>query len=486
MNRLIKNELIKIFKKKNIYITLLIILGFAILTNCIYKYSTSRTNYESAVYYATEYLDTIREEMENIDLTKPENIPIYIDYKTTIEIADLSKKYESNSWKNNVLQERIRTYVEEKNNYLYGTQKDEQKAQELEVKINELLEKLDSDDWRYFVNLDLEQANEELKNLEEQKENTKDKQQLTEIQNSIENAKIDKQIAEYRINEDIGYGNDYLNQALNLFEYSSKSIIGVNEENLEYRDKLEYNRNLKDREESKYIIENKIDNDKIDTRGILKEFFSQYGLFIIILIVMIAGTIVSEEFNKGTVKLLLIKPYSRGKILLSKYLTMLIMIVFSIVAVVLIELVVGGVIFGFDSLSVPVVEYNFNINQIQTINIFAYLGIQVLAQLPMLILLATLAFALSTIFTNSALAITIALLGYMSPSIINALVIQYKVEFMRYFVTMNWNLSEYMFGNLPSMEGMTMSFSIVVSLVYLIIMLIPTFIIFKKKNIKNI
>ena len=486
MNRLIKNELIKIFKKKNIYITLLIILGFAILTNCIYEYSTSSTNYESAVYYATEYLDTIREEMENIDLTKPENIPIYIDYKTTIEIADLSKKYESNSWKNNVLQERIRTYVEEKNNYLYGTQKDEQKAQELEVKINELLEKLDSDDWRYFVNLDLEQANEELKNLEEQKENTKDKQQLTEIQNSIENAKIDKQIAEYRINEDIGYGNDYLNQALNLFEYSSKSIIGVNEENLEYRDKLEYNRNLKDREESKYIIENKIDNDKIDTRGILKEFFSQYGLFIIILIVMIAGTIVSEEFNKGTVKLLLIKPYSRGKILLSKYLTMLIMIVFSIVAVVLIELVVGGVIFGFDSLSVPVVEYNFNINQIQTINIFAYLGIQVLAQLPMLILLATLAFALSTIFTNSALAITIALLGYMSPSIINTLVIQYKVEFMRYFVTMNWNLSEYMFGNLPSMEGMTMSFSIVVSLVYLIIMLIPTFIIFKKKNIKNI
>ena len=486
MNRLIKNELIKIFKKKNIYITLLIILGFAILTNCIYEYSTSSTNYESAVYYATEYLDTIREEMENIDLTKPENIPIYIDYKTTIEIADLSKKYESNSWKNNVLQERIRTYVEEKNNYLYGTQKDEQKAQELEVKINELLEKLDSDDWRYFVNLDLEQANEELKNLEEQKENTKDKQQLTEIQNSIENAKIDKQIAEYRINEDIGYGNDYLNQALNLFEYSSKSIIGVNEENLEYRDKLEYNRNLKDREESKYIIENKIDNDKIDTRGILKEFFSQYGLFIIILIVMIAGTIVSEEFNKGTVKLLLIKPYSRGKILLSKYLTMLIMIVFSIVAVVLIELVVGGVIFGFDSLSVPVVEYNFNINQIQTINIFAYLGIQVLAQLPIIILLATLAFALSTIFTNSALAITIALLGYMSPSIINTLVIQYKVEFMRYFVTMNWNLSEYMFGNLPSMEGMTMSFSIVVSLVYLIIMLIPTFIIFKKKNIKNI
>ena len=51
----------------------------------------------------------------------------------------------------------------------------------------------------------------------------------------------------------------------------------------------------------------------------------------------------------------------------------------------------------------------------------------------MIILLSTLAFALSTIFTNSALAITIALLGYMAPSIINMLVIQYKVTFMQYF-----------------------------------------------------
>lgn len=100
----------------------------------------------------------------------------------------------------------------------------------------------------------------------------------------------------------------------------------------------------------------------------------------------------------------------------------------------------------------------------------------------MIILLSTLAFALSTIFTNSALAITIALLGYMAPSIINMLVIQYKVTFMQYFVTMNWDLSGYLFGNLPAMEGM----SIITCLIYFLIMIIPTFIIFKKKNIKNI
>ncbi len=79
-------------------------------------------------------------------------------------------------------------------------------------------------------------------------------------------------------------------------------------------------------------------------RGILKIYFSEYGLFIIVMIVMIAGTIVSEEFNKGTIKLLLVRPYSRNKILLSKFITVLIMIIFSILAIVIMELLVGGMI----------------------------------------------------------------------------------------------------------------------------------------------
>ena len=115
-----------------------------------------------------------------------------------------------------------------------------------------------------------------------------------------------------------------------------------------------------------------------------------------------------------------------------------------------------------------------------------YLGIQTLTQLPMIILLGTLAFAISTIFSNSALAITISLLGYMSTSIINQLIIGYNLSYMKYFVTMNWDLSQYLFGNLPSMQGMNITMSIITCIIYLLVMLIPTFIIFKKRNIKNI
>ena len=255
---------------------------------------------------------------------------------------------------------------------------------------------------------------------------------------------------------------------------------------MNYQEKLAYNESLENKEISRYIIENNIDLYKTDTKGMLENFFNEYGIFIIVVIVMIAGTIVSEEFNKGTIKLLLVKPYSRLKILLSKYITTLIILGISLIAFIFMQLIVGGIVFGLDSLSTPVVQYNFNTNQLVELNIFTYLIIQILTQLPMLILLLTLAFALSTIFTNSALAITITLLGYMSPSIINILAIQYNVEIMKYFVTMNWDLSPYLFGGLASMEGMSLGFSILISIVYLLLMIIPTYIIFKKKNIKNI
>ena len=218
----------------------------------------------------------------------------------------------------------------------------------------------------------------------------------------------------------------------------------------------------------------------------LQDFFSQFGILIVVMVVMVAGTIVSEEFNKGTIKLLLVKPYSRSKILAAKFITTMIMIAFVVVVMVVMELLIGGIMFGFDSLSIPVLQYNFNTNSIQSINIFTYLGIQLLTQLPIFILLTTLAFVLGTLFSNSALAITIALLGYMSTSIINQLAISFDIQFLKYFVTMNWDLSQYLFGNLPNMEGMSMPISIIICVVYFLIMVIPTWVVFKKRNIKNI
>ena len=486
MSNLIRNELTKIFKKKGIYITLFVILAFVILTNCIYKYFY---NNSTSSYYSDGYVQYVQQEIAKLDPNKTSDTKMYIDYKTTLDIYEMLKQYEDNSWQEQIITSNVANYISQRNTYLYDAEKDEQKVEEINQQIDEITKRLQNDDWKYFAEEELKEAEETIKALEEERKNTEDKQRLTVLEEEIANSKVDMEVAKYRVEKEIKYGNDFRNQALDIYLSESKNLLQMEQEGqeLSYEEKQLYNRSLENREINKYIIENNVDiNKRDDIRGTLANFFSEYGLFIIVMVVMIAGTIVSEEFNKGTIKLLLVKPYSRNKILLAKFITVLIMIVFSIIAVIVMELIIGGMFFGYDSLSIPIVEYNFTTSTLEEIPVFMYLGMQVMAQLPIVILLATLAFALSTIFTNAAVAIALPLLGYMGSQVINLLVTEYNVTFMKFFVTMNWDFSVYLFGDLPMMEGLSTGFSAIICSIYFFVMLIPTFINFKKKNIKNI
>ena len=487
MSNLIKNELTKIFKKKTIYITMILIFLLMIFINCINKYSNSSSY--SAYMYSESYINSIKEELSNLNPEKPSDVTLYINLKSELDLSNLMEKYKDSDWKLSIINDRISPYITEINTYTYGAEKSEEQARKATEEIESIIAKLDENDWKYFANEDLQNANNKIEELNKQKAQTQDTEIIKGLNNEIENAKVEKEIAEYRLKKNIPYGVDYLNIALTRYQTSSETLISYDLENkeLDFEEQKEYNDALTTKEESRYIIETGTDINKSDSlKGSLQYFYSQYGVFIIVVIIMIAGTIVSEEFNKGTIKLLLVKPYTRTQILLSKFLTVLIISAFVIVSTILMQILVGGILFGFESLFEPVVVYNLSTNAIQEINIFAYLGIQTLTQLPIIILLATLAFAISTIFSNSALAITVSLLGYMGASIINQLAIAYNLTFMKYFVTMNWDLSQYLFGGLPYMEGMNLITSIIICVVYLLIMLIPTFIIFKKRNIKNI
>ena len=487
MSNLIKNELTKIFKKKTIYITMLLIFLLMIFINCINKYSNSSSY--SAYMYSESYINSIKEELSNLNPEKPSDVTLYINIKSELDLYNIMEKYKDSDWKLSIINNRISPYITEINTYTYGADKSEELAKKATEEMENIIAKLDENNWKYFANEDLKNANSRIEELNRQKAQTQDTEIIKDLNNEIKKVEVEKEIAEYRLKKDIPYGVDYLNVALTRYQSASETLIlyDIESKELEFEEQKEYNEALATKEENKYIIETGVDINKSDSlKGSLQNFYSQYGIFILVVIIMIAGTIVSEEFNKGTIKLLLVKPYTRTQILLSKFLTVLIISAFVIVSTILMQILVGGILFGLGGIFEPVVVYNLSTNAIQEINIFAYLGIQTLTQLPIIILLATLAFAISTIFSNSALAITVSLLGYMGASIINQLAIAYNLTFMKYFVTMNWDLSQYLFGGLPYMEGMNLITSIIICVIYLLIMLIPTFIIFKKRNIKNI
>lgn len=484
MISLIKNELTKIFKKKAIYITLAITLIFVIAINFIYKMQQNNVSFDSA-----SQIEFYEKQLAQINPEDKKDLESYLVCKTELDIAKLVQSYGgNNSWQAQVIEEKLRLLITQMNYQKYDA-KNEAEYQNIKNQYEQTKQKLDKNDWNYFAKEQLEEVK---NNLEEKKELKKlaiSQMELKEIEQQIYQLEVQKQVIDWRLENNIPYGNDYKNTCLMNYQSAKLAIreYETSQEQDDYQAKQQYYSQLERAAISQYDIEHGTNSGNTsNARGILLSVFSQFEIFIIVMIIMIAGSIVSEEFSRGTVKLLLIKPYKRTTILASKLITCFMMLIIVMVIVVIMQFVVGGLIQGFEGFSTKVVVYNHNNSQIQEIGIANYLGMQLLGKLPIYMLLMTLAFCISTIFTNSALAITITLLGYMGAPFINQLGIVFNLKWLKFFVTPNWDLTQYLFGGLPEFEGLTPIFSIAIIVAYMLIMLVPTFMLFKKKNIKNI
>lgn len=471
MNNLVKNEIIKIVKKKSFYIILIVILAYIVLSNVMSKYVYTSVN---SNYYTEEYINIIKEELKNLDPESSEDVDIYVSDKTDIETYELMKQYDKDSWQYALIQEKGKEYISEINEYTYKN-KDNDALEKSKEELNKFQEKLKTNDWKVF-------AQEELDSLKQNKEILKEMGQEDKSQD------FQIEVLEMRLKYNVEYGNNFKNNALLEYEQSKITINELEKTNNKtYEEELRYQKSKEIAEKDRYVIENNKDIfNTSNSRAFLLNVFSKYELFIIITIVLIGGAIVSDEFNKGTIKLLLVRPYSRIKILAAKFITVMITVIFTMIITVVLQFIVGGIFFGFDSISIPAVVYNYTTGKIMEMSIAKYILIIGLGKLPIYILMATLAFALSTLFNNTAVAITITLMGYMASSIINQIASYYEVKWLKFFVTPNWDFTQFLYGKLPLMKGLNVPFSIAICLIYFIIMLIPTILVFKKRNIKNI
>ena len=484
MINLIRNEFAKVFKKKTIYILLFITIGYIILSNIIIK-ASNNDNY-------TYYYDDVKyfeSQLAELDPKKSSDLSMYIDTKVNLEISKLINEYGTNSWQSYIINTVLPSYINTMISHEYTDEITKEAYNEAKQAYDTAIQKLNSDDWKYFANKDLKEINKSLEEQYDLKKNTNDTQTLASINETIANLEVKKQVNEWRLEKNINYAPSFLNDSLDNYLGTKSHLIsyeGVDLSRLSGDELQDYKNSLKKSNLSKYYIENNISLVSGDNRDILLSLYNQYELFILIIGIVIAGSIVSDEFSKGTIKLLLVKPYNRIKILMSKFIVCICILVLSIGIIGISQLIFGGIIQGFDSLSIPAIYYNFDTNQVETMNIFSYICLTGLCKLPMYILLTTLAFACSTLFTNTALAVSLPFLGYIATPFINLLSSAYNIKQIVYFVTPNWDLTQYLFGGSPMFSTMSLPFSIIVCLIYLAIMLVLSSVIFKKRDIKNI
>lgn len=473
--KLVKNELYKILHKRSTKIFLVIAIMFVILINVIYRYSDDLLTYSTTYYEDYDMALNYVSDYENNSIGDKE---LYNYYKSFIDTYDLANNFDSNSWQ---YQKYMEDYWSLLQDY-YRVQDEGLDTTNLFNELEELKTNIENDNWEYFVQKDINNINENIEYIK----NTLNDPSL----NNNEKLNYEKELFvleeqvklnEYRLEKGIEYGNDYLNNAIDAI---NSSLYGMAE--YKYSNDTDSTETVKSYYENWYILDEEVDTNNANTlRSVFINFFSEYSFLILIFSIMIAGGIVSDEFNKGTIKSLLIVPHKRSKILFAKYISIIIMILVIIGVLIVSELLIGGILMGFSSLSIPVVVYNITDSALEIINIFGYLGLQILANLPQIILLATLAFACSVIVNSTAFSIVIPFCGIIASELINAFAYAYDIKILNYFVTTNWDFTVYLFGG-TSIYGNSVLHAIIVCLVYLLIMLVVTFIVFKRKDIKNI
>ena len=197
-----------------------------------------------------------------------------------------------------------------------------------------------------------------------------------------------------------------------------------------------------------------------------------------LLTIIVAAGIVANEFRWGTIKLLLIRPISRSKILLSKYLSILIFALILLVFYVIASWIVGALFFGFDGLNPKVAM--FVDGKVVYDSIVGQSMVDYGYKLVNLVMMTTFAFMISTVFRNSSLAIGIAIFLMMAGTSILAFI--YKYNWAKYVLFANTDLTQYTTG-MPLIKGMTLQFSIIVLLVYYAIFLVASWFAFTKRDV---
>ena len=463
MIRLMHNEIIKLINKKSFYIVTFIFVLFCVLTNIVYR--TPLDNYDTVVVD----IGALEEENASLNLNNSEDLLIYVENLTTMEMERLKDEYSSNV-QEYLIDHFLYSYIYQmyedeyilKNQGLYMAS-----LSELEDRINYVSDS----NWQYFLD-------ERISYLESRFNETE----------GIEKMRYERllDLANYRKENNIPYDdNNYLHNSLEFLEENMVEYINLlNDEDLtsEEESRLEFLEEEMSIHE--YVIETEQDilNDHT-LRAVLTNFSGEFGLFILIYVIMVAGSIVSEEYQRGTIKNLLTKPFRRRTILSSKLFVVILFIPLIMLFMSLMEILIGGLILGFDSLFVPVVQYANG--GIETYSVVGYLFSLLLASLPIYLIVGILAFMLSTITSSTSAAITISFLFYLMFNVISNLAVVYAFWVFKFFVSLYWDFS-YLVTGTSSPFGVSVSTSILVIALYILVMLCITYVTFGKKDVKNI
>ena len=331
-----------------------------------------------------------------------------------------------------------------------------------QTKLDHIYEIIDNNDFEQYVQLMIELQNDNVAEYEDQialhektiVENPDQEEYLNsmieDLNRQIEMIKTNTiPIWEYRLDKNI-IPNDgsWQNAAISDMESNRNQLVYIkllteeefNKERYlveEYGSYLKYKdatqAQIDDANEKILIAQNSLEAEKPDMKFVTDGArnktvsFLDYSIFIALFGILIGGWVIAREFSQGTIRLLMIRPKTRTKIIMSKFIAALAVILAIYLLGCLLNIAANGIVRGFADFGFP------NFTATGEVSFFAYYVPKFLACIITILLGYTTAFMLSTVTKNTAVSVIVPVVIFIGSYIgTNMLTYSRGVDWLAY------------------------------------------------------
>ncbi|HDX9587290.1 TPA: ABC transporter permease [Bacillus pseudomycoides] len=243
-------------------------------------------------------------------------------------------------------------------------------------------------------------------------------------------------------------------------------------------------------QQQQYYLEHNINPSAPGAPTFVRMFIEQgITLFIPLLVMIVAIDIVSGERSDGTMKMLLTRPIRRWKILLSKYVTMVLFISLILLLVGVLSYAFSGIVFGYAGWDLPVLtgfvteKDTLNTSFVHLIPQWKYIVMAYGLAWFVAIVVGTISFMVSVLIRNTPAGMGVMLAALIAGGILNNFATSW--EGAKYIFSVNLSLTDYLSGQLPALQGLSMSFSLLNLTIWAVVSLMIAFAVFTKQDMVN-
>jgi len=222
------------------------------------------------------------------------------------------------------------------------------------------------------------------------------------------------------------------------------------------------------------------------TRGFMD---NAVAMFIPLMVLAVASDLVSGERSTGTIKMLLTRPVRRWRILLAKWIALMLYVSLIIVVTTVLCYLISGLAFGYQGWGSPIfVGFEVRGDHVDTSTVHAVTQAEYLLMQTGLIwfacmTVANLALMVSVLVRSTAASFVTMMAAVIAGAILTNMASSWKSA--KYLFNVNLQLTTYLQGTPPPIEGMTLGFSLAVLGIWGLAGLVVSFVVFTRQDIVN-